>query len=84
VDIVILSAERRNKTPVFMPRVRNTCSCLDWIRAKSASKVVTQMKGKILMLLPETADGFRATICTLRSLDESEGLSFHTSSLPED
>jgi hypothetical protein len=42
------------------------------------------MKGEILMLWPETADGFRATIGALRSLDVSEGVSFHTFSLPED
>jgi hypothetical protein len=42
------------------------------------------MKGEILMLVPETADGFRATIGALRSINESEGVSFHTFSLPED
>jgi hypothetical protein len=36
------------------------------------------------MLVPETADGFRATIGALPSLDENEGVSFHTFSLPED
>jgi hypothetical protein len=41
------------------------------------------MKGEILMLVPETANGFRATIGSLRTLDESEGVSFHTFSLPE-
>jgi hypothetical protein len=42
------------------------------------------MKGDILMLVPETADGFRATIGVLRSLDANQGVSFHTFSLPED
>jgi hypothetical protein len=42
------------------------------------------MKGEILMLVPETADGFRATIGALRSLDVSEGVSFYTFSLLED
>jgi hypothetical protein len=41
------------------------------------------MKGEILMLLPETADGFRATIGALRSLDANEGVSFHTFSIPD-
>jgi hypothetical protein len=36
------------------------------------------------MLVPETADGFRATIGAMRSLDANEGVSFHTFSLPED
>jgi hypothetical protein len=35
------------------------------------------------MLVSETADGFRATIGTLRSRGEGKGVSFHTS-LPED
>jgi hypothetical protein len=64
--------------------VINTRKLLEWFRAKSGSKHVTQMKGEILMLLPESADGFRATIGALRSLDVSDGVSFHTFSLPED
>jgi len=35
------------------------------------------------MVVPSTADGFRATICALRSLDGGKGVNFHTS-LPED
>jgi hypothetical protein len=42
------------------------------------------MKGEILMLVHKTTDIFRATIGTLRSLDESEGVSFQTFSLSED
>jgi hypothetical protein len=41
------------------------------------------MKGERLMVVPETADDFRAAITALRSLDVSKGLSVHTS-LPED
>jgi hypothetical protein len=57
---------------------------LDSIPAKFLSKVVAQLKGEILMLMLETSDCFRATFGVLRSLDESEGVSFHTFSLPED
>jgi hypothetical protein len=42
------------------------------------------MKGEKLMLVPRTAEGFRATVSALRSLDGSKGASFHTFSLPED
>jgi hypothetical protein len=35
------------------------------------------------MIVPQTADGFRATVSALRSLDGSKGVRFHTS-LPED
>jgi hypothetical protein len=50
----------------------------------SASKLVVQMKGEILMLVPKTADGIRVTIAALRSLDESGRVSFHTFSPPKD
>jgi PAX-interacting protein 1 len=36
------------------------------------------------MIVPQTADGFRAKVNALRSLDESKGVSFRTFSLPED
>jgi hypothetical protein len=45
--------------------------------------IVAQLIGEILMLVPETADGYRATIGSLQSLDESEGVSFQTFWLPE-
>jgi hypothetical protein len=76
--------ERRNKTPIYVSGVRNTRKFLEWIRAKTASKLLAQVKGEILMLVPETADGFRATTGALRSLGEGKGVSFHTFSLPED
>jgi hypothetical protein len=57
---------------------------MEWIRAKFGSKPVAQMKGQILMLVHETADGFRTTIGALRSIDESKSVSYHTFSLPED
>jgi hypothetical protein len=42
------------------------------------------MKGETLMLVPETADCFRAPIGALRSLGEDNGVSFHSFTLPED
>jgi hypothetical protein len=36
------------------------------------------------MVVPSTADGFRADISALRSLDGWTGVSFHTFTLPED
>jgi hypothetical protein len=35
------------------------------------------MKGKILKMFPETADGFRATVFALPYLGKSESVSFH-------
>jgi hypothetical protein len=60
------AGERRKKTLVFVSGVRNPRKFLECIRAKSASKLLAQMKGEILLLMPETADGFRATIGALR------------------
>jgi hypothetical protein len=56
--------------------MKNTRRFLEWIRAKSGSKLVAQMKGDILKLVPEIADGFRDTIGALRSLDVSKGVRF--------
>ena len=36
------------------------------------------------MFVPSTADGFRAVVSTLRSLDGGEGVRFHTFTLPDD
>jgi hypothetical protein len=36
------------------------------------------MTGESLMVVPETADDFRAAVSSLRSLDASKELSFHT------
>jgi hypothetical protein len=76
--------KRSNKTLVYVTGVRNTRRLPEWIHAKSGSRIVAQMKGEYLMLVPETADGFRVTIGALKSLGEGEGMSFHTFSLPED
>lgn len=37
-----------------------------------------------MMIIPMTANGFRATLSALRSLDGSRSFSFYTLSLPED
>jgi hypothetical protein len=36
------------------------------------------------MVVPSTADGFRAAVSALRSVDGNEGVSFHTFTLTED
>jgi hypothetical protein len=64
--------------------VRNTRKFLEWIREKTTRKLLAQMKGETLMLVPETVDGFRATLGAVRSLGEDKGVGFHTFSLQED
>jgi hypothetical protein len=83
VDKTVPAEERRNKSPVYVSGVRDVRKLLDWVWAKS-SKLGAQMKGEYIMLVPESAHGFRAIIRTLRSLGEEEGLSFRNFSLPED
>jgi hypothetical protein len=68
---------------VYVSGVKNTRSFLEWIGTKSASKIVAKMKREILVIVPETAHGVRATIDALRSLGEGEGVSFHTFSPPD-
>jgi hypothetical protein len=70
-------------SPMYVSGVRNTRKFLEWIRAKTASKLLVQMKRENLVLVSETANGFRATIGARPSLGEGKGLSFHTS-LAED
>ena len=36
------------------------------------------------MVIPSTADGFRASVSALQSIDGKEGMSFHNFTLPED
>jgi hypothetical protein len=63
--------------------VRNTRKFVERFRAKTARKLLAQMDVEILMLVPEAADGFRATTGALRSLGEGKGVSFHKFFLPE-
>jgi hypothetical protein len=67
-----------------MGGTRNTSKFLEWIRANSSSKFVAHNKVQYLMLVPDTADGFRSAIGALQTLDESQGVSSGTYSLPED
>jgi hypothetical protein len=76
--------ERQNKAPVYVTGVTDTRVFLTWLRASCQRGLLAQMKGDRLMLVPRNAQGFRATVSALRSLDESKGVSFHTFSLPED
>jgi hypothetical protein len=78
------AGERHNKTPVFVTGVTDTRGFLAWLRTSCPSSLSAQMKGEKLMIAPGTADGFRATLSSLRSHDGSKGVTFHTFSHPED
>ena len=64
-----------------MSGVTDTRDFLAWLSVLCHSSLSAQMNGERLMIVPGTADGFRAKISALRSLDGSKGASFHTSLL---
>jgi hypothetical protein len=78
------AGEHPNKTPIFISGVRDTRVFLAWLRASCPGSLTAQLKSEKLMVVPSIADGFRAAISALRSLNGREGVSFHTFTLPED
>jgi hypothetical protein len=76
--------ERQNKTPIYVTGLTDTRGFLAWLRTSCQSGLSAQIKGENLMLVPRTAESFRATASALRSIDGSKGVSFHTVFLPED
>ena len=73
-----------NKTPSFVAGVTDTRGFFAWLETLCPSSLSAQKKGEKLMIVPGTADGFRATVSALRSLDGSKCVTFQSSSLPED
>ena len=80
----IPAGQRPNKTPIFISGVSDTRAFLAWLRASYPGGLVAQLKAERLMVVPSTAEGFRAAVTVLRSLDEKEGVGFHTFTFPED
>jgi hypothetical protein len=78
------AGKRPNKTPIFASGASDTRGFLTWLRTQCPSSLSAQLKAEKLMIVPETADGFRATVSVLRFLDGNKGVSFQTFSLPED
>ena len=78
----ILAGQRRNKKPIFISGVSDTRAFLAWLRASYPGGLVAQLKAERLMVVPSTAEGFRAAVTALRSLYGMEGVSFHTFTLP--
>ena len=83
-NLCLPAGERPNKTPIFISGVGDTRDFLAWLRTSCPCDLTAQLKAEKLMVVPSTADGFRATIRKLRSLDGGKVVSFHTFSLPED
>ena len=76
--------QRRNRTPAFITGVTDIRGFLAWLRSRCPKSLTAQMKGEKLMVVPGTADDFRAAFTVISLLDVSKGESFHTFSLPED
>jgi hypothetical protein len=79
-----LRGERPNKTPIFISGVGDTRAFLAWLRAFCPGGLTAKLKDEKLIVVPSTADGFRAAVSALRSLDGGKCVSFHTLTLPED
>ena len=69
--------------PIFISGVTDTRAFLAWLRASCPGGLTAQLKSEKLMVVPSTADGFRAVVTALRFLDGKDGVSFHTFTLPE-
>ena len=80
----LTAGERPNKILIFISGVRETRAFLTRLRVSCTGGLTAQLKAEKLMVVPSTANCFRATVCALPSLDGREGVSFHTFKLPED
>jgi hypothetical protein len=80
----VAPAAEQHKTPIYVSGIVDMRDFLSRIRLFCPSGLTVQIKGEKLMLVPRTAEGFRATVSALRSPDVGEGVTFHTFALPED
>jgi len=76
------AGERPNNTPIFISGACNTRAFLAWARVSCPGGLTAQLKPEKLMVVPSTANVFRAAVSALRSLDGGR-VSFHTFTLPE-
>ena len=76
--------KRIHKTSLFVTGVVNVRLFLKWLKEDTRGDGSYRMHGDMLVLVPNTADCFRATERVLRSMESSKGVAFHTYSLPED
>jgi hypothetical protein len=66
------AGERPNKTPIFIAGTRDTRSFQAWLQESCLGGLTAQIKGEKLMVVPSTADGFRAVVSALRALNGVE------------
>jgi len=80
----LTAGQRPNKTPIFISGFIDNRALLAWLRAFCPGGLMAQLKIENLMVVPSTADEFRAVVSALHSLDGKDGVSFHNFTLPED
>ena len=73
-----------NKTLLFVTRVVYVAIFLRWLKQQTGGDGSARMQGDKLVLVPNIADCFSATVRVLRSIDPSNEVAFHNYSLPED
>jgi hypothetical protein len=73
-------AEQCPKKPIFITGFNDNRGFLSWLRASCPNYLTAQLKAETLMVVPSTADGFRATVSALRSIDGRESVRFHRAS----
>jgi len=78
------AGKRPNKTPNFILGFSEAHSFLAWLQASCPGGLTAQIKSEKLMVVPSTADGIRASVSALRSVNGKDGVSFHTFTLPEE
>ena len=61
--------ERANKNPNFISGARETRAFLAWLRGSCPGGLTAQLKAEKLIVVPSTANGFRAAVSALRSID---------------
>jgi len=65
----IAAGECPNRTPIFISGIGDTRAFLAWLWASCPGRLTAQLKAEKLMVVPSTANGFRAAVRALRSID---------------
>ena len=76
MELETAPGDRRNKTPLFVPGIRNTRTFLKWLKKETGGDGSARIHGDKLVLVPNTADCFRATVWVLRPIEASQRVSF--------
>ena len=65
----LYAGESPKKIPIYISGARDTRAFLTWLRGSCPGGLTAQRKAEKLMVVPSTANGFRAAVSALRSID---------------